>query len=90
MGAARSPSSVDLDPEAAARTVSFEGRPLVDDLVATGWAVSGPDPLPNGWSRVTATKAFSQADQLAGLIEEVAGPNGPAARLPPGAVHLVR
>src|SRR5215218_8589215 len=68
---------LNLDPEAAARTVAFESKPLVDDLVATGWTVTGLDPQADGWYRIVATKPFSQADQLSGLIEEVAGRDGP-------------
>jgi hypothetical protein len=69
--------AVDLDPEAASRTVLFEGNPLVADLQATGWSVTGPTAQPNGWYEMTATKTYSQPDQLTGVIAEVAGPDGP-------------
>ena len=69
-------ASVILDAEAASRTVLFESPPLVEDLKVTGWNVAGPTPLPDGTYQMTASKTFSRADQLHGVIEELAGPNG--------------
>jgi hypothetical protein len=69
--------AVDADPQAAANTLLLDGNPLVSDLTATGWAVTGPTAQPNGWYQMTATKSFSRPDQLAALIQQVAGSNGP-------------
>src|SRR4051794_26403228 len=64
-------ASIILDAEAASRTVLFEAPPLVEDLKTTGWNVAGPTPLPDGTYHMTASKSFSRADQLHGVIEEL-------------------
>lgn len=74
--------AVNADAEAASHTMLLEGNPLVTDLTATGWAITGPTPAagpagePN-WYQMTATKSFSRAEQLAGILQEVTGSNGP-------------
>ncbi len=69
--------NVRLDPEAASRTVLFDEPPLVEDLKAAGWQVIPPTPQPDGAYLMIFSKAFSQPDQLAGVLEEVAGKDGP-------------
>jgi len=64
-----------LDAEAAARTILFD-TPAFGDLADAGWTFEGPLPQDDG-QLIRATKEFSQADQLPGVIAEVAGPDGP-------------
>src|SRR5690606_35694090 len=66
--------TVALDVAAAARTVWSEGALPLDDLVEAGWTVTGPVRQPDGGAVFTATKPFSQPDQLPGVLAEVAGP----------------
>ncbi len=69
--------AVAFDLDAAARTVFFEQKLPVDDLVATGWTVTGPSLEGDGRYWVRAQKAFSQLDQIPGILEEVGGKDGP-------------
>lgn len=68
---------VAMDVAAAARTVWSEGSLPLADLTETGWTVNGPVRQPDGGAVITVTKPFSQPDQLAGVLAEVAGPRGP-------------
>ncbi len=68
---------VRLDVEAAARTVWSEGSLPLTDLRDTGWAVTDPVRQPDGGAVITATKGFSQPDQLAAVLAQVSGPDGP-------------
>jgi hypothetical protein len=66
-----------MDQEAATRTVLYERQLPIDDLVATGWTVSGPAQEADGRIWLRAQKEFSQLEQIPPLIEEVVGKGGP-------------
>lgn len=69
--------AVAFDLDAASRTVFFEQKLPTDDLVATGWTVTGPTLEGDGRYWVRAQKAFSQLDQIPALLDEVGGKDGP-------------
>ena len=70
-----------LDQDAAAKSVLFEGKPPnlipVEDLTRAGWTVTGPTQEQDGRIWLRAEKEFTQLDQLTGVVNEVAGPDGP-------------
>ena len=69
---------VRLDVEAAARTVWSEGTlPLDRPARTAGWTVTDPVRQADGGAVITATKGFSQPDQLAAVLAQVSGPDGP-------------
>lgn len=47
------------------------------DLEATGWAVDGPDRDPDGFTRIRVRHRFGAPDEVAGLVSEIAGEDGP-------------
>jgi len=76
-GSGRVLASIVVDPEAASRTILFESPPLVDDLKATGWTVTGPTQRADTTYLLEASKSFSRPDQLPGILEELGGKDGP-------------
>ena len=46
-----------------------------EDLDGAGWAIEGPRRTDTGGMVVTATKGFEVADDLAGVLAEIAGPD---------------
>ena len=69
--------AVGLDQEAAGRVPDLAEQLRVDDLVRTGWDVTGPAPEDDGRTWVRATKPFSTPDEAAAVLAEVTGADGP-------------
>ena len=69
--------SVALDEEAAARVPQLADQLEVDDLVASGWTVTGPTLEGDGRTWVRASKPFSAPEQAGAVLDEVTGPGGP-------------
>jgi hypothetical protein len=70
-----------LDAEAVAETEvgggKLEDRVRLGDLSAAGWKVSPWVRSGSGTAQIELSKPFSSPDQVAGIIAEVSGPNGP-------------
>lgn len=49
----------------------------VDDLVAAGWVIDGPDLESDGYTRVRFRQAFSDATEAAAIFDQIAGDDGP-------------
>ena len=49
----------------------------LDDLRQAGWAVTGPEGRDDGFTWFEASKAFADQDELALVLAEVGGPDGP-------------
>lgn len=68
---------------AAADQAAVEAAPglveqlRLDDAVAAGWAVTGPAVLPEGGAAVLLEKPFDAPEELAGVFDELNGPDGP-------------
>ena len=72
---------VALDRDAARRVPGLEDQLEVDDLEAAGWDVSGPSRVRGGGVEIRATKAFASLDELAAVVAEVSGRDGPLSDL---------
>ena len=55
----------------------LEDRVRLDDLAAAGWTISPWVRSGSGTAQIELSKPFSSPDQVAGIIAEVSGPNGP-------------
>lgn len=49
----------------------------VDDLLAAGWVIDGPDEEADGYTRVRFRRAFADADEAAAIFADIAGEDGP-------------
>ncbi|MGI9578184.1 MAG: hypothetical protein ACR2OH_08305 [Microthrixaceae bacterium] len=65
--------AVELDSEASSAIGGAEGLVLTD-LAETGWALSGPEAAEDGSLKVSATHDFAGDDELAAVLDGVAGP----------------
>jgi hypothetical protein len=63
--------------EAEAGGATLEDRVRLDDLEAGGWRSTGWQRRDDGSARLRVSKAFADADALAGVIAELNGPSGP-------------
>jgi hypothetical protein len=63
--------------EAEAGGATLEDRVRLDDLEAAGWTSSGWRRRDDGGARLRVSKEFGDAADLAGVIAELNGPNGP-------------
>jgi hypothetical protein len=50
---------------------------LVDDLVAAGWAVDGPEVGADGSAEVRFSRPFANPEEAAAIFTDIAGPAGP-------------
>ena len=75
-GSGRVDVTVVLDAEAAERIPDLGDQLQADDLIQTGWTVTGPDADDAGGTTVTVSKDFFSPDQAAAVIGEVTGPEG--------------
>jgi hypothetical protein len=70
-----------LDPEAVraaeAGGGTLEDRVRLSDLSAAGWTVSPWVRSDAGSAQIELTKSFSSPDEVASIVDEVSGPNGP-------------
>lgn len=69
--------SVALDQDAADRVPELADQLEVDDLVATGWTVTGPALEADGLTWVRASKPFPSPGRAALVLDEVTGAEGP-------------
>lgn len=69
--------AVTFDEEALRRVDDLSEQLVLDDLEAAGWTVEPPTVQPDGGTVVRAEKPFTAANQLAQVMEEVAGAGGP-------------
>ncbi len=67
---------VGLDDAALARAGDLDQQLRLDDVVAAGWEVSGPQEEPDGLTWVRASKTFADAEQFTLVMEELTGPDG--------------
>jgi hypothetical protein len=70
-----------LDAEAV-KEAEIDGGKLADrvrlsDLSAAGWTVQPWVRSAAGSAQIEMSKSFSSPDQLAGIVDEISGPNGP-------------
>ena len=63
--------------EAEAGGATLEDRVRLDDLEAAGWTSTGWQRRDDGGARLRVSKEFGDAADLAGVITELNGPNGP-------------
>jgi hypothetical protein len=63
--------------EAEAGGGKLEDRVRLDDLRAAGWTVEPWVRSDAGTAQIEMSKPFSSPDQVAGIVAEVSGPNGP-------------
>lgn len=76
-GSGRVVVEVVIDQEAADRIPDLADQLRVQDLARTGWEVVGPEPADGGGVVLTATKAFFEPEQLATVLAEIGGDQGP-------------
>lgn len=69
--------AIALDEDGVAENPDLLGELDFTDLEATGWEVDGPAEAADGFTRVTIRHDFGSPEEVAGLIEEVAGESGP-------------
>lgn len=69
--------AVGLDAGAVARVGRLEDQLRLDDLVATGWEITGPTEEADGFTWIRASKPFAAAEDAGTVLAEVAGENGP-------------
>jgi hypothetical protein len=67
---------VAVDEEATSREPQLLAGLDVADVEATGWEVEGPAEGPDGWTRVAFRHEFGAPEEVAGLVEEISGPEG--------------
>lgn len=79
--------TVRLDPGAVKRAPDLDQTLLVDDLRATGWRITGPDPVPGGGIEVAAARPFRTAGELATVMDQLTGPSGPFRRFTLSRTH---
>ena len=63
--------------EAEAGGATLEDRVRLDDLEAGGWRSTGWQRRDDGSARLRIAKEFADADDLAGVVDELNGSNGP-------------
>lgn len=63
--------------EAEAGGATLEDRVRLDDLEAGGWTSTSWQRRDDGSARLRISKEFADADDLAGVVAELNGPNGP-------------
>lgn len=66
-----------LDEDAAGRRPDLADELEVDDLVATGWEITGPTEEADGWTWIRASHDFGDPAEVAVLVDEIAGEDGP-------------
>jgi hypothetical protein len=66
-----------LDAEAFERVDDLDTQLRIDDLEASGWEISGPEPTDELGRRVVVTKPFADPTQAATVLAEITGPDGP-------------
>ena len=70
-----------LDPEAVRATEAgggtLEDRVRLADLENAGWKIGDWVRTPDGAATIELSKAFTSPDQVAGIVGEISGPNGP-------------
>ncbi len=71
--------------EAEAGGAKLEDRVRVGDLTTAGWTVSPWVRSDAGTAQIELSKPFSSPDQVAGIVKEISGPDGPLRD-----VHLTR
>ena len=65
-----------FDEEIVEAVPELEDALRTNDLIPAGWTVEGPQRTESGAAVVvTATKEFASPDDLAGVLDEIAGPN---------------
>lgn len=64
-----------FDDEVVAEAPELVDGLRVDDLAAAGWTVEGPRQTDTGGMVVSASKPFASAADLAGVLDEITGPN---------------
>jgi len=62
--------------EALAKVGDLNSQLRVDDLRAAGWSIEGPDARDDGFTWVSATKAFADAAGATEVMDEVNGADG--------------
>ena len=68
---------VGLDEAAAARVPQLADQLEVGDLVAAGWAVTGPVVEADGRTWLRAAKPFASVEAASAVLDEVSGADGP-------------
>lgn len=68
--------AVALDEDAARRSSELLADLAVDDLMATGWQITGPAEEADGYTWIRATHTFDEPSQLRRLVAEIAGEEG--------------
>jgi hypothetical protein len=68
---------VGLDDDAIAKNPGYEQALRIDDLRATGWAVTGPTKDADGFTYVQVTKPFANPEEATKIFAEVSGSTGP-------------
>ena len=69
---------VSLDDDAVRRAGgNLDERIEVDDLVATGWTVTGPAKEDDGLTWIRASKPFGTPEEAGAVMAEINGPDGP-------------
>lgn len=70
--------AVALDEDAVRRAGgNLAERIEVDDLVATGWTITGPREEDDGKTWIRASKPFGTPEEAALVVAEINGPDGP-------------
>ena len=73
--------AVGLDADAVERCRRLEEQLRLDDLVATGWEITGPTEEADGFTWIRASKPFATPEEAGRVLAEVSGEDGPFQRL---------
>jgi FMN phosphatase YigB (HAD superfamily) len=65
-----------LDQEAAQRVPDLGEQLRVDDLIASGWQIVGPDETGDDGVEISASKRFDGPEQLQSVLDDITGPDG--------------
>lgn len=79
-GSGRVSVSVVFDQAATAELHELETGLSLSDLRAAGWSVSGPSPLADGGTTITASHGFTALAQIPVLMADIAGSGPPPQR----------
>nr|MBA2283188.1 hypothetical protein [Acidimicrobiia bacterium] len=69
--------AVALDADATARVPGLAEELRLDDLLATGWTVTGPALEADGLTWIRATKPFATPEEAGRVLAEINGETGP-------------
>lgn len=69
--------AVSLDDDAVSKVPDLAQQLKLDDLIATGWAITGPAKEADGKTWIRASKPFATPAEAVSILTEISGQDGP-------------